>query len=216
MLKKILAWFGAVVFGVNALVAVTTQFDGASGDTNRWPFIIITGGIAAWCVLWLYRNSGMARSKKLDRMQAAAEQWIEAYNAKALPPVDTFGVMVPRGERALLAERSQLAEVTSRRKSSFAGTRISVGGLPLYFGGSDSVTRKEMRVTDTGTAVLTDKSLIFAGELRTFSMDLADIVNVSASIDAITLSTKRRATPLVVGVANPILWSSIIRSVASA
>ena len=57
---------------------------------------------------------------------------------------------------------------------------------------------------------------IFAGELRTFSMDLADIVNVSASIDAITLSTKRRATPLVVGVANPILWSSIIRSVASA
>lgn len=214
-LKKVLGWLGIALL---VLMALPMFIAGPDGETSTRPMGYVLLGIVAMILAYKYGMPMLARStgNKIEAMAKEANDWAASLVNDQPPAVNTFGMIVPHGERAFLCEQpAQLAEVTTRRQMAHAGTRVKVGNMPFYFGGSEAITRREMTKSDSGTVMLTDKSVIFVGPLRTVAFSLRDVVQVSPSLDAFALNVRGRVTPVAIAVRNPLLWAGAITTLAN-
>jgi hypothetical protein len=150
----------------------------------------------------------------IDTMHAECEAWIADATSGNIPLPNVGSFIVPRGQKALLAEQSAPASLTSTGARNYMGTRIKIGRVPLYLGTSRSAG-KSLHVGAAGTLVLTNEGLYFVSTERTVTVLIRDIIGVELTLSSIVVSAKRHATPTVFAVSNPMLWSTVIRSLAS-
>ena len=166
--------------------------------------------------LWWWRIGKKTKhlKGKAATMHAECERWIADATSGNIRVPNVGSFIVPRGQKALLAEQSAPASLTSSGARNYLGTRVKIGSVPLYFGTSRS-TAKTLRVGASGMLVLTNEGLYFVSTERTVALRIGDIIAAEPTLSSIVVSAKGHSNPTVFAVANSMLWSTVIRSLAS-
>lgn len=217
-MKKIAQWFLYFLVLVELISALTTFSDRTVNKTA--PVGIVVGQLAmAGLFFFVARKIGgpsgrKAKDKLIQAMSEETEKWLEKARSdgKVLAP-DLGGVLIPRGQKALLASSSILMEMKAERLSGYLGTRVKVGGMPIYVGGSRGTSHKTLKQSSSGQVVLTNEALMFVGATRTMTVKLGDIVGINPTMDSIALNLATRQEPMIFTVANPVLWHTVISAV---
>jgi DNA-directed RNA polymerase subunit RPC12/RpoP len=113
-------------------------------------------------------------------------------------------------EIPLLHEPSKLIEARATRVYAGAGTSMQ----GIYVGGGQSTSVQSLKELDSGTLTLTTKRLIFTGSMESRVVNVKDVVSVNFFADAIEISTVRKAKRQVYLVRNPMMWGSLLLTVA--
>ncbi len=186
-------------------------------------------GALAWLVLvtsvvWLLvaistqvqrREQGRLR-REIAKLTADACQYVtDANNARAFPTIGLEPVKTRRGEFGLLHETATLFDVRTRRYSTWAGTRLGAGALPIYLGGADSVQVQSLEPACAGDLYLSNQRLIFLSDHRSATVALKDVLAISGGLNALTVHSSKRQRPFVFSVANPRTWALLLRLFSS-
>ncbi len=158
-------------------------------------------------------NHPARREAIRTRQEAIGEEarhfFADASKALCLPPVQTHIVLAP-GEVAIRQESVQLHESRAVRLYGGVGTRIG----KIYLGGGTSSSYQTIKPIDTGTLLLTTERLVFDGGKENRIVKAKEILSVQPSEDAIEVSTSRRQKSQVYTVSNPLIWATLIKTVA--
>lgn len=218
-----MAFLGKILLYVLAgSMALTTlsMLTRLSGDgTEVLPGLLVSGTVAALLAYWasrIGRTGSGSTDKKIAAMTAETESWLASTKELGKVPAPALGgVMVPKGQKALLGEPSALYEMKSERLTGYLGTRVKAGSLPIYIGGSRAKTQKTLKESSAGHVVLTDQAVMFVGHMRTMTAQLNDVVGMTPTLDSIALNLSTRQEPMVIAVANPVLWYTVIRALSA-
>src|SRR6266513_6427324 len=146
-------------------------------------------------ILAAFKSPRAISQAKANQVQAEAKEFFDKLTTtRKITPPDT-PLILGSDETALLNEPSRLLEGRS--------TRVS--------GQSSSVQR--LKELDSGTLTLTTKRLVFTGSMESRVVSLKDIVSVEAIPDAIEVSTGKRAKRQIYSVHNPVIWTTLVRTV---
>jgi len=193
---------------------VERAIGGLTGPTGQTLLaVLIIVGVIVGVVLGLVtsarRRKALQRHRVLE-MQHELERFVE-HAEQGLTPVSTH-LILQKDAYAVLEESSALFETRAYRVYGGAGTRIK----GIYIGGGASESHQRLREIDTGTLTLTTKRLIFDGTHENRNVRLSDLLSVSIPwSDAIEVSSQKRAKSQVFRVRNPLIWTTIVRSVAA-
>jgi hypothetical protein len=179
-------------------------------------------------VLWAVTALTKKAAQKMERLEmerlnekacgqtAEACSYIADVNrTRSYPTVLMQSVSVQKGEFGLLSETSSLIEIKTKRYNLGAGTRLKLGKLPIYLGGSKQYSYEDRVPAGDGDLHLTNKRIIFMSPNRSAAIAFKDIVGFDASLDSITIHNGKRQKPISFTVRNPALWS-LLAKIASA
>ena len=163
-------------------------------------------------VVWVRRVIKRGKEARIRALIAEAHDFVERIQKEgAFPPAQSSVVPDRSGQPVLFAGKAVLYELRSKTKRGYAGTRIKVGGLPIYLGSSSPTTSNSIRETAEGELALTTQALVFSGNLRSQNMPLKRISGLQAMDDAIQINLDGRAKPLWFRVPNPVLWTALVQ-----
>jgi hypothetical protein len=177
---------------------------------------VIVGGVAFLAavalVVWLMPSRDEEQRGRFDILRREAERFFSRLQESGTLPDVAVDIVLQRDEIALLREDdSQLAESRAYRVFGGGGTRIR----GVYIGGGASESYQRLRQIDTGSLILTTERLIFDGGLENRTLKIKDVLSATAWSDAIEVSSSRRQKSQVYSVANPLIWSRMIKAAAS-
>jgi hypothetical protein len=162
-----------------------------------------------------------AERAQVDNERRIAQQVAEACNfiasinaTRAFPAIWMSNVNAQPGEFGVLHETSTLFEMKTFRISMGAGTRLKIGKMPLYVGGSRSTPVESLRSSAVGDLYLTNRRVIFMSTQRSVTVLLKDVVGIDASTDSVTIHSGRRNKPAVFAVSNPAKFSLLLKLVS--
>lgn len=167
----------------------------------------------------LWRRSG--RSDRQDqtvadevaRLAAEAIAFFESVNAaRAFPVAKTDRIIDTPGRPVLASCNARLFELKTTTSRGLAGTRVKVGGMPIYLGGSVPISSTQLRESCAGELAITPDTLIFSGDLKSVDLALAKITSIDAMKDGVTISAMGRQKPITFRVPNGLLWSQLIKN----
>lgn len=140
----------------------------------------------------LYRkavaDAAAAKEREARDIQEAAERI-----AAPLQPVSpTLALLKPR-EVAYATLNGQLKELkTTGWQSGTRGGSVRVAkGVYLRSSGTRGHAIKQMVVVSTGELVVTDKRLLFAGDKKSFTFNLSDLVTINPGFYELVVSNGR-------------------------
>jgi hypothetical protein len=154
-------------------------------------------------------------AEKLDQLTAATRAYIEALEqSRVFAPVAVPGLHLEQREFAIRHDRATLAEFRRARVGGGLGTRVRVGGFPIYLGGWKSVPNEELREVGTGELVLTNRRLLFLGA-HTLAIPFDRLLKCEQIDTALLVSESRSKSPRVfLPENNPGLWCFLVNWVA--
>jgi hypothetical protein len=181
---------------------------------NLLLLIVMVAVPSFWFSSWSAENKKKQFEALVQRKHNETSALIDMINRqKKFSEISSEGCVLQKNEFAVHVEQSSMQEMKNKRISAGIGTRVKVGGLPIYLGGSQSQTRKYLSDAGTGKLVITNKRLIFSGQ-TSFSVNLSNITGLENGLDTIMVSTNKRATPVYFSVQNGITWSAYIRNLS--
>jgi hypothetical protein len=129
-----------------------------------------------------------------------------------LPELDVTNLhLEPREFAVLHNPASAMYEVRAHRQGGWAGTRISVGRVPLYVGGFQSAPVDALDLVATGDLYLTNQRLVFASATRTVVVPWKALVSVSGDLAVLRVASTRMRTPVAWTTPNPMLWAMLVQ-----
>ena len=133
--------------------------------------------------------------KSNDGSQAVRDEQLtrlyEACATGSLPIITNPPIILKRGETAhfvcSVSVIEQKTEVTTYR--AYAGTRLKIGSLPIYLGGSapKKVPNEALTPMGDGSLVITNKRVILSGTKINYSTLLDKITQLNCFTDAIQI-----------------------------
>ena len=182
----------------------------SSDDKLMFVFAILGAmvvvGVASAIANTVRKSKDRARVPLLAK--EAADFFQRIGQTGTLPSPET-PVILAEDEKACLHEHATLIEARSSRVFGGAGTRIH----GIWVGGGGSTPVQALRQLDSGTLTLTNKRLVFNGSMESRVVDVRDIVSVEPFVDAIEITTKKRAKRQVYTVRNPFIWSEFVKMI---
>ena len=172
----------------------------------------ITIALLAVCFVWVVvlairQNK---RRQALDQLTSATRGYIEALEqSRVFAPIAVPGLHLEQGEFAIRHDRATLAEVRTARIGGGLGTRVRVGGFPIYLGGWKSVPSEELREVGTGELVLTNRRLLFLGA-HTLALPFDRLLTCQQMDAALLVSESRSKRPHVLILENAGLWCFLV------
>jgi hypothetical protein len=155
-------------------------------------------------------------SEKVRSQTAEACSYIDEVNRqRAFPTVWMQNVNSQKGEFGLLGEISTQFENKTKSYRLGAATRVKIGKIPLYLGGSRPFYYDDMVAAGSGDLYLSNRRIIFLSDKRSSTIALKDIIGIDASIDSITIHSSKRQTPYIFTVSNPAIWSLLVKVISS-
>lgn len=147
---------------------------------------------------------------KLSVLTAATRGYVEALEqSRSFAPLTVPGLHLEQGEFAVRHERATLAEFSRATVGGGLGTRVRVGGFPIYLGGWKSVPTEELREVGTGELVLTNRRLLFLGaHILTIPFDR--LLTCQQMDAGLLVSESRNKRPHVFLPENPGLWCFLV------
>jgi hypothetical protein len=124
-------------------------------------------------------------------------------------PITVPGLHLEQGEFGIRHDRATLAQVRTARIGAGLGTRVRVGGSPIYLGGWKSVPSEELREVGTGELVLTNRRLLFLGA-HTLAIPFDRLLTCQQMDAALVVSESRSKRPHVLILENAGLWCFLV------
>jgi hypothetical protein len=150
------------------------------------------------------------QATKLNQLTSVTRDYIEAFEqSRVFAPVVVPGLHLEQGEFAIRHERATLAEVRRARIGSGLGTRVRVGGFPIYLGAWKSIPNEELREVGTGDLVLTNRRLLFLGG-HTLALPFDKLLTCQQMHAALLVSESRSKRPHVFILDNAGLWCFLV------
>lgn len=171
-------------------VALIAAFNSASKDGNP-TLLILFVLVAVGAGLWAYAIRKQANKETRDHLELAATK-LEALS-KDLAPISLPGFAEAKGEKAYFKlDNVSLTEWRSTGSSYQGGSqgvsfRIAKG-VSYRVGQSRGTLVKnpeQLQVVDQGSAIFTDKRIVFAGTKSNREWDFSKMVNVDVGTNGI-------------------------------
>lgn len=135
---------------------------------------------------------------------------------REIPTIEMEKLNPQKNEFCVLVCRSTMYEFKSERLSVGLGSRVKMGNLPVYFGGTRSQSVSRLRQVSNGRLYLTNKRIAFVGDQKTFNTRLADVMNVENGLDLIHVSMQKHTKPIIFSVDNGFIWWGLTRLLTKA
>jgi hypothetical protein len=173
-----------------ALGIVYWAISSVTKDNNAVPLIVVALA-AAGAGLWYYAIKKQKDQNVKDNLESAATK-LEALS-KTLTPIELPGFMEQKGEKAYFKlDNVSLTEWRSTGSSYQGGSqgvsfRIAKG-VSYRVGVSQGTLTKnpeQLQVVDQGSAIFTDKRIVFAGTKSNREWDFSKMVNVDVGTNGI-------------------------------
>lgn len=122
--------------------------------------------------------------KKLNR-------FIEQCVYEGIPTLLSTPIALKKGEEAYYTSEVRVVQQKSKTRNfrGYAGTRLKIGKLPLYLGGSAPYSTKEevMEHIGTGHLAITNRRVVLWGAKINYSIQMAQINGVETYADAVQI-----------------------------
>jgi hypothetical protein len=173
-----------------AAVILIAAFNSASQDGNAAPLVII-GLLVAIAIIWYLAIKKQNNKETRDHLEQAATK-LEGLS-KDLAPISLPGFAEAKGEKAYFKlDNVSLTEWRSTGSSYQGGSqgvsfRIAKG-VSYRVGQSRGTLTKnpeQLQVVDQGSAIFTDKRIVFAGTKSNREWDFSKMVNVDVGTNGI-------------------------------
>lgn len=159
--------------------------------------------------LWWSASSRKAareelRSRALGNLEAARAFWREAERRGGLLAVEST-LFLKDGEKAFFCERVELMEPRAVRTGT--GNRVGfrvARGVWVSTGTSTSESNDVWKRLDEGMLTITNRRIVFDGQMGTRNLDLAKLVSVSPRADGIEVAVENRQKSSGFTCANPL------------
>ncbi|MEN9632929.1 MAG: hypothetical protein RL077_1333 [Verrucomicrobiota bacterium] len=161
-------------------------------------YVLLLSIVAIFVVLAVLKANAVKSNREEQRRKnesnaAEAEYFFQKVQSRrGLEPVAT-NLLLKAGETAYHAESSDLFEPRAVR----VGTNNRVGfrvarGVWVGTGTSQSESTDVWKKIDSGLLVITNRRIIFDGQMGTRSLEMSKIVSISPQSDAIEVSVENR------------------------
>jgi hypothetical protein len=178
-------------------------------NTTVNVFLITLSVGFSFILLMAYRRS-YRRNRKINEITATTRDYLQALEqSRAFPPLAVPGLHLQHGEFAVRSDPATMAEYSRARVGGGVGTRVGVGGFPIYLGGWKSVPKEELREAGSGQLVLTNHRLLFLGA-RTLTIPFDKLLTCEQIGDGLVVSESRSKHPHAFAVENPGLWCFLV------
>lgn len=191
--------------------------------TGEWLFNPLALAVLALVVIWLVAGISIARriiskSRTRARDEAAKNEYSRWFDETArlgtLPRVDV-SVSLGADETCYLARRATLCEPRAVRTSVHAGGAVRVArGVTVGAGHTTSESHDEWREISSGILYVTDRRIIFDGDMINRVIDLRKLLSVEASTRRLTVSCASRQNTMVFVGLNALIARAVIGMIA--
>jgi hypothetical protein len=182
------------------LVGVVTLLSGGIGDGVAY---VLFGGITILLARWFFNrlasevspakaNPGSSAASSDEDLARLYDQCSSGnFPAIANPPVNLKSDEI--AHHACPVEVRQLKTETTTYRG-YAGTRVKIGDLPVYLGGSvpQKVSREVLATVGKGNFVVTNKRVVLSGTKVNYSIGLDQINDLELFSDAIQIMNEGR------------------------
>ena len=182
--------------------------------SNLAPGVLLI--VIIFVLIWWFNKSAKADKKAAEeRVIKASEEvkaFIEQVNVSMKFEPISINLNLQNDEFAVLAEVATLYEYRTQRISTGVGTRVKIGGLPLYLGRSISQSEDKLKKVTQGMIYLTNKRIVFVGDNKNVTTALKDIVSVENALDHITVNSSKRQKPEIFTTKNGFYWGCLTQA----
>lgn len=180
------------------------------------PVAVVPAAVAVF--LWWRSGAGDRAKQRTDqvvrRLIDETETFFSAVNSsRAFPESGAERAVSATDDPILVACNAKLLELKTSKSQVHAGTRIKLGGLPIYLGRSVPVAETKLAESSSGELVLTAKKLMFVGERKSVDFALQRVMSVDIVQDAFTVTLSGRQRPVTFQVPNGLLWGELVKNV---
>lgn len=208
---KVLGWLFAVAAAGNIASAIAS-------DGDHIGILVTTAGIFSALSWFFFRRARMTNetgnsdTDAIQRLTQEAEAWLDAaYRRGRFEQYRPERAILGKTEFAVLCGTTSMRELATERRNAGVGTRIKVGGLPIYLGGSRGISHQVLKEVAEGELVVTNKRLMFIGRDRQIVIPWAKLAGIEAFMDSILVADSGKAKPVMFPVPNGLLWAMAIR-----
>lgn len=171
-------------------VVIIAAFNSASKDGNVAPLVII-GLLVAIAIIWYLAIKRQNNKDTRDNLELAATK-LETLS-KDLAPIELPGFMETKGEKAYFkldsVSLTEWRSTGSTYQGGSQGVSIRIAkGLSYRVGASRGTLVKnpeQLQIVDNGSAIFTDKRIVFVGEKYNREWDFSKMVNVDVGTNGI-------------------------------
>ncbi len=186
-------------------------------DTDLYVFVatlLIVAVVGA--VVWISEACRQSAHRRQVQSLCAAfcveyEKWRQRLDDTGEINSGDAGLSLPKGEECFFAARTVLKEPRSVQVSDHSGYGVSpLRGVRVFEGESTSRSHDEWRPVSSGILYITNKRIIFAGDMHNRTVKLGDVLAVDTFIAAVGIrSAKRQKTMRFCGINGQIAADTI-------
>ena len=189
-----------LIGGVFVLVGIINIL---TGDRGNGIATVVAGSIAILFTRWLFRrleskivSQGTNPDLELGSSNDDLALLYDQCSSGKFPVIANPPVNLKTGEivyHACPVEVQQLKTETTTYRG-YTGTRIKIGDIPIYLGGSmpQKVSREVLTTVGTGNFVVTNKRVVLSGTKVNYSIRLDQINDLQLFSDAIQIMNEGR------------------------
>ena len=170
--------------------------------------VLVVFGLLGLFLWWSAASRKAAReeqrSRALGNLEAARTFWREAERRGGLLPVEST-LFLKEGEQAFYCEKVELMEPRAVRTGT--GNRVGfrvARGVWVSTGTSTSESNDVWKRLDEGMLTITNRRIVFDGQMGTRNLELAKLVSVSPRADGIEVAVENRQKSSGFTCANPL------------
>ena len=170
--------------------------------------VLVVFGLLGLFLWWSAASRKAAReeqrSRALGNLEAARAFWKAAELRGGLLPVEST-LFLKNGEQAFFCEKVELMEPRAVRTGT--GNRVGfrvARGVWVSTGTSTSESNDVWKRLDEGMLTITNRRIVFDGQMGTRNLDLAKLVSVSPRADGIEVAVENRQKSSGFTCANPL------------
>ena len=170
--------------------------------------VLVVFGLLGLFLWWSAASRKAAReeqrSRALGNLEAARTFWREAERRGGLLPVEST-LFLKNGEQAFFCEKVELMEPRAVRTGT--GNRVGfrvARGVWVSTGTSTSESNDVWKRLDEGMLTITNRRIVFDGQMGTRNLELAKLVSVSPRADGIEVAVENRQKSSGFTCANPL------------
>jgi len=174
----------------------------AISDNMLMAIPVIIAATAIICAIAVGICMSIARKRERrkleERMDSQYRKWRESVDSVGRIPPMAVGMHLAKGETAYLQLHAALCETRAVRHSTHTGGAFRIAkGVTVGRGYTTSESHEEWRQISTGILYVTNKRLVFDGDMQNRVVKIEDIVSAQASAAQVAITTTSRQKTMI-------------------
>ena len=158
---------------------------------------VVIAATAIICAIAAAICTSIARKRERrrleERMDNQYRKWRESVDRGGRIPPVAVGMHLAKGETAYLQLRAALCEIRAVRNSTHTGGAFRIAkGVTVGRGYTTSESHDEWRQISTGVLYVTNKRLVFDGDMQNRVVKIDDVVSAQAGAAQVAITAASR------------------------